>query len=509
MVLFPNPRWLLVGLLAAFVLRAQPASEPGKGGQPREPREVARPGQKLEDLRQSQPEDYRVYTEHPRLLLNPRRLRLLRRERERKTLRWEQFQLLVSGKADLPEKGFAWALYSITAEDAAVGKQAIQWALGPGADLRQLALVYDWCHHLLDPAQARALENKLLKGLEREQRQSVSAVRDKVLAAVALVDHVAQVPEKTLQEIFQAWWLNRMVPAILQDRSALALSDGYPLIELMHVVQDNLKFDMRDNARPFFKDFPAHRLISYYPAVYPAAENQYHIPMYRGLGEPDLQQAALSRAADLALVAFDTNALEHQFLQGWLMQDRFIMRSPFGAPYEFLWANQYQPGLSYHHMTKQFHDPKAGLLILRSSWEEDAIWLSYHRGEMELFMDGKRSGLRPRAIQEPLQIGDAVVMVGEDTMRFSLTFSEATKYFILGLRPHSRYDLEVDDEEIREVRTDAGGILALSFPPSAGIGARLHYVGPLPPALEPSSSSSGSGSGSVSPAKRGPTTPGD
>jgi len=52
-----------------------------------------------------------VQTEHPRLLLRPQRLRLLRRERERTSMRWQQFEALVAGGAPMPEKGFALALY--------------------------------------------------------------------------------------------------------------------------------------------------------------------------------------------------------------------------------------------------------------------------------------------------------------------------------------------------------------------------------------------------------------
>ena len=52
-------------------------------------------------------------------------------------------------------------------------------------------------------------------------------------------------------------------------------------------------------------------------------------------GEPDLAEAAMARAAGLALVAFDSNAAETQYLQGWLMQDRFMMRDALGAVYEF------------------------------------------------------------------------------------------------------------------------------------------------------------------------------
>ena len=35
---------------------------------------------------------FSIYTEHPRLLLNARRLRLLKRERERTSPRWRQFE---------------------------------------------------------------------------------------------------------------------------------------------------------------------------------------------------------------------------------------------------------------------------------------------------------------------------------------------------------------------------------------------------------------------------------
>lgn len=423
----------------------------------------------------AKPEDYKVYTEHPRLLVNARRLRLLRRERERKTLRWEQFNALIVGKAPMPEPGFAYALHYLASEEKASAKQAIAWATGPaGTDLRQVALVFDWCQPELTESQSSALTAKLSAGLERVGKlATVSAQRDRVLVATALSDHVPEVPDRHLKDVFENWWMAKTAPALLKNRNSFARTDGYPLLELMHVVQDNLKFDMRDNARLFFRDFPLHRVISYYPAAYPAADAVYHVPQYSGLGEPDVTEAALSRAADLAIVAFDTNALEHQFLQGWLIQDRYIMRSPFAAPYEFLWANPYQPGLSYHHLPPFFHDPQSGTLFLRSNWEEDAVWLSYRAGSMELFMDGKRSGLQPRAIEEPLAIGDHVVMMGKPEMQWSLNLPSSTRYFLIGLKPHTRYDLEVDDQELTEAKTDAGGILALTFGESMNVGVRL------------------------------------
>src|SRR3954454_5062696 len=78
-----------------------------------------------------------VSADHPRLFLRPQRLRLLRRERERSSMRWQQFAALVAGNAPLAERGFAQALYFHFAGDVLVGKQAVAWALTPGADLRQ------------------------------------------------------------------------------------------------------------------------------------------------------------------------------------------------------------------------------------------------------------------------------------------------------------------------------------------------------------------------------------
>ena len=68
----------------------------------------------------AQDEDYHVYTDAPRLILTKQRLRLLQRERERQSMRWQQFDALVSGGAPMPEPGFAWALYyQVAKNDAA------------------------------------------------------------------------------------------------------------------------------------------------------------------------------------------------------------------------------------------------------------------------------------------------------------------------------------------------------------------------------------------------------
>jgi hypothetical protein len=178
----------------------------------------------------------------------------------------------------------------------------------------------------------------------------------------------------------------------------------------------------------------------------------------------------------LALVAYDTNAMESQYLQGWLMQDRFTMRGDFGSVYEFLWANPYQPGLSYALLPLVFHNPSNGHVFARTSWEEDATWLGYFEKNLQIFQDGKLQSLRPGSTAKPIRAGGAVLMNApapdpkDGTLRFHAS-TEAT--FVLGLTPHALYDVEIDDEELAEQETDVGGTLVIALPPDAEAGVRI------------------------------------
>ncbi len=140
----------------------------------------------------------------------------------------------------------------------------------------------------------------------------------------------------------------------------------------------------------YFTSLPVYHLLSYYPAVYPSATNDFRIPIIEDAGEPDLRLAALSRAAELSMVSYDTNAYESQLLQGWLMRDQFLMRGPFGVTYELLWANPYQPALSYYSAPLVHHDPLRGRLLLRSGWDSDASWFYHGHGVMQTFEDGRK-----------------------------------------------------------------------------------------------------------------------
>ncbi len=412
---------------------------------------------------------------HPRLLLTAHRLRLLRRESQRQSLRWNQFHLLMAGKAPMPEAAFAEALYYQVSGNAEAGQQAVAWALGSGTDLRQLALVFDWCQAVLSEAQSKALAAKLARGIQQSRHDaSVAAVRSRLLAAVALYGSFPDVPEKEIEQIVRKWWEGEIVPAIHGGREALTRDDSYAVMEILHVVRDNFEIDLREGAPQFFTDLPMVELLSCYPAPFPAGENDYRIPAARDArGEPDLRRASLSRAAELSMVAYDSNAPGSQLLQGWLMNDHFLLRGTFGAPYEFLWANPYQPGLSYFQAPLVMHDTVLGRLFVRSSWEESAAWLGFFSGELQIFHDGGITVLDATAPAEPLDLGRAVILFGAHAQKFKIEVEGKGPVFVVGLQPRRNYLIEVDDEELAEGQSDPGGILELDVPHGREVGVRL------------------------------------
>jgi hypothetical protein len=415
-----------------------------------------------------------VSTDHPRLFLRPQRLRLLRRERERTSMRWQQFSAFVTGNAPLPERGFAQALYYQVSGDQAIGRQAIAWALSAESDLRQQALVYDWCQDLLTDAQRTDLTRRLEQGLTGAADSSIPAVRSRALAAVALFDHVPQSPQRELERTVREWWGKQMSPALVAGKTVVPRDDAYALFELLHVLRDNTILDLRESVPQFFKDFPIEHLMSYYPAVYESPDTEYFIGAEPKSGQPDLRLAALSRIAELAMVAYDVNAAPSQVLQGWLMHDKFILKSTFGAPYEFLWANPYLPGLSYYHVPLVYHNPDFGKLFIRSSWDESADWFGDFEGVLQYFHEGKLEVLNPKPGAAPLSLEQAVVCFARSGDKFRVKLGEdEDAVFVVGLEPHSAYEVEIDDEEMFETTPDSGGILLLDVVKGKDVGIRI------------------------------------
>jgi hypothetical protein len=424
---------------------------------------------------QSEDDVFRVYTDHPRLFLKTQRLRLLKRERERQSMRWMQFETLVKGGVQMPEPGFALALYYAVSGDSAAGKRAVEAALAPSADVHQATLVYDWCQEIITPAQSKTLAAKLVAAARDSSSKDIRAVRTRALAAIAVADELGDRGESVLRDIIEGWWRKQTAPTLAQGRDLAPGPDTLALIELLHAVRDNLNIDLRESAGGYFKQLPQFYVSSHYPAPFPAAENEYRIPVYRGAAQPDLNSAAMSRVAGLALVAYDTNAFESQFVQGWLMQDRFLLRGTLGSPYEFMWANPYQPGLSYAHLPLVFHDARSGDLFIRATWDEDATWFGLYQGEAQVFRDGRITVLRQNpssSAQTPkVPVGEtAVVVLGRPGARFS---SSVANVFVIGLKPHQNYEIEVDDEEMNEFETDLAGTLQIAVPREMESGVRI------------------------------------
>ena len=428
----------------------------------------------LRQLRAEDDTDFIVEKPHPRLLLTSRRLRLLRRERERQTMRWMHLETLMTGNAAMPEPGFANALYYAAGGGDNFGREAIRWALGEGTDIRQIALVFDWCQELLTSAQRQSLTASLKRLLEKlTTDESFAGARGRILAATALAHHDDELSVAVLRDAIEGWWRGKIITALEAGETAIHRDDSYALMEILHVVRDNLQFDLRKDYQKFFVSLATYFLLTYYPAIYPAPENEFHIPVVIAAGAPDLRAAALARAADLSLSAYDPNALEPQFLQGWSMQDRLIMRGAYGITYEFLWANPYQPGLSYHSAPTVLHDPRDGRLLVRSGWEGDADWFYHEGGVMQTFEAGAIQQLNWKTLTSPMELGETIIVPMHETDRFSAPANGATTVFLIGLVPHRKYDIEVDDEELYEDAADAGGIIVINHSDDHEFGLRL------------------------------------
>ena len=420
-------------------------------------------------------EVYRVYTEHPRLFLRPQRLKLLKRERERQSMRWRQFETLIAGNAAMPEPGFALALHYAVSGNRASAAKATEWALSPaGSDLRQLAIVYDWCQDALTDLQSKALAGKIQKALAATRDRSIVPQRSRVLAAIAIAEQNQDAAEAVLREVAGKWWTTVLAPKISSGTNLDPGGELQALLEVLHAVRDNLNIDLRPQAAAYFKALPSFQVSCNYPGPLASAENEFRIPVFTGSGEPDLTRSALARAAGLSTVAYDSNALENQFLQGWLIQDRFMLRGALGSPYEFLWANPYQPGLAYVHLPLIFHDERSGTLLLRSDWEEDATWFALYDGQAQLYRQGQITVLNLKVSAgkqpPPVQIGKASVVLVSGPARFRAT---GDQMFVIGGKPRTKYDIEVDGEELVEKESDAAGTLSFTFVEEQVPGIRL------------------------------------
>lgn len=281
--------------------------------------------------------------EGPKLLLNAQRMRRLKRDRERNTVRWMNFEKRVNTFPDSPERGFELALYYVITSDENRGREAVQWALLHPSD-RQAALVLDWCRPLIPVADRQKLGHCVVPG--NSGAPAVRWQRDCLFKEVAA-------------GTFQAEGSNsrpRFDISSLEDGGFQNAATLYAACELIYVLRSVQHVDLRENAREFFSQLPNELLVSIRP---------------KQLDHPEW----LMHVAALALVAIDPNLPGSQFLQGWAMEDRQMIHDGPGVGYELLWADPYLPGVGYQNMDSWVYSQQ-GQLFARAGWDTNSCWIS-------------------------------------------------------------------------------------------------------------------------------------
>jgi hypothetical protein len=79
--------------------------------------------------------------------------------------------------------------------------------------------------------------------------------------------------------------------------------------------------------------------------------------------------------------------------------------------------------------------------------------------------------LNQKSESKPITVGPASVLFGHEPLRFSI---EGGSLLVVGLKPHHKYLVETDDEEMVETESDRVGTLVLEYPAERKAGVRIH-----------------------------------
>ncbi len=431
----------------------------------------------------AQPE-YRIYTDHPRLFLNEGRLSRLRKDVERQSQRWETLASLIESGAEFPEKPLLDALlYRLKADEGAAmsavtwSKSVIAGGITNATDLRLASLVYDWCHDVFPADEQLALRGAMATALETLLPQAnldVGLIRAGILAAIAIAGEW-EGSEAALGQLIDIHWQAQVEEAL--NRGELA-DDGAALIavlEVCHAVRYNLDVDLWRRSPDAIQTIARTRLLSYYPLDIETPEGRARRPSIFGDDEVTARiQAPLYRIAETLLVAYEGNSQEFQFLQGWLRNDRYSLRSPTTAIYEFLWVNPYLPGLTPQSSPRLAHDFVRGRLYGRNNWEETDIWIGYVNGRLEIYADRQSSFVSAARKQAPLLFPGAAVVLVRPPVKLNLAIPEGEgdplsngKVYLIGLNPGDTYGIRINGRQPQLMNADPGGIVVIYNDPYA------------------------------------------
>jgi hypothetical protein len=361
-----------------------------------------------------------LWAQRPDLLLTPRRLHRLKLDAQRQTERWTNFEKRVKTVLDSPERGFELALYSRVADDAPSCQEAIKWGLTHVQEVRQNALIADWCRDVLTTGQ----QGELLPRAPEKAASPFRTARDRFFAQVAEGN-------ASLDQAHAQW--KELLPLIERD-PRLDPRDLYALYEFLDAVNINFHSDLRQDGPKLFADLPRILLLSQQPAQ---------------MERPDWQ----TRLAGIMMVNLDPNLQASSFVQGWAMEDPKMVREGPGVAYEFLLADPYLPGLGYYNMDPWVYENAGGFLVARSSWDSDACWIAILRGQFQ-------------AAQCPANLRDSAAKFGRLTLLPVIKLCTEVKQdaramtILSGLNPGATVEWRSGNQK-RTAEADSSGLLPL------------------------------------------------
>ncbi len=427
--------------------------------------------------------EFRVYEEHPRLFLDPPRVDRLRRDVGRQTLRWQSLRQLADSGTAFPEAALVDALLYQAKRDIEAGLRAMQWSVGlasrgirTAAQLREAALVYDWCHELYTSEDGErvvaALAGAVLAVLPQAGLEP-GLVRSALLATIAAAGDWDG-SEQALQTLLHMHWDREILPSLKQGG---LMDDGATLVAILEAslaVRRNLEIDLLRPATDALAALVRTRLLSYHPLDVDTTEGRARKPSrFSANDEAAKIQAPLYRLADMLLVAYESNLREFQFVQGWIRDDNYQLKSAWFAPYEFLWVNPYLPGLTPQSAPLLAFDPVRGRLYGRQSWDRPTTWIGYVDGRMEILANGVLSSADSLKGLPPMFFPADIVVPASPQQKIVLRWEPAhqeppedARIFLVGLKPFETYGLRIGGREPRLVEAGAGGVIVLRSNPT-------------------------------------------
>ncbi len=398
--------------------------------------------------------DYRVYNDHPRLLLDADRLKRLSREAERQTDRWRLVKQQLSAGDAMPERAVALALSHQIMGDEPACREAVELA----RDLRQTALAFDWCHGVLDAETRSKLAAQLVEQAAVAP-STAEGLRDAVLALVAAAGE-GQGAEAALGRVLTQIWDAKLLPELegggLVDEAASLVA----LLETAHVLRYNLDRDIWNESPEAFRALPMARVLGYLPQTLESEEGR--LRRYALSSGDPMEDALLGRVAEMLLIAYESASRPSQFLQGWLRNDTYTLKGPRGALYEFLWLNPYLPGLAPASAPKWTFDSVRGRIFARA----DDRWIGYFQGELKV---DSGSGMQPAGAElrgRPFYVEGAAIIWTAGPGKWDVQIPEGRDpqgpvTLLIGLEAGRDYSVRAGKGAWRQVRADRGGVLAV------------------------------------------------